>query len=274
MKKNSNVDIFIYSHIPFHPIQNDHVFKVLTNSHAEAKEFNTDLEIFRDYTGRNISKENLMYNEYAGFYWLWKNYELKDYVGLNHYRRVYNCYNELPDFNEIFKTKKIILNEAINLVGNPGTGRRIYNNRDWYAEWHNVEDFDLLGEIIKSNYPQYADGFDKMSKVTFLHPSSLFTMPKDLFIEYCEFIFPCLQDIRDEMGFFTTEDCIAHVEKNKDKYIKDRHELYDVRYQSRIIGYLAERALGSFLMSGDNSLEDNAEIFKWSMVPEELYKSE
>jgi hypothetical protein len=43
--------------------------------------------------------------------------------------------------------------------------------------------------------------------------------------------------------------------------------------QSRIIGYIAERALATFLMhGGEKSLENNAEIFEWFMIPEEYYK--
>ena len=107
-KNNHNVDIFIYSHIPFRPITNNHVFKVLTNCPDLPAAFNTDLAIYRDYTGDNISGMNLMYNEYSGFYWIWRNYPIKDYVGMNHYRRMYSCFHDLPDIDEIFKTKKII----------------------------------------------------------------------------------------------------------------------------------------------------------------------
>ena len=57
-KENNNVDIFVYSHKPFTPIVKNHVYKVLTNSHAESKEFNTDLAIYRDYDGDNISDKN------------------------------------------------------------------------------------------------------------------------------------------------------------------------------------------------------------------------
>jgi hypothetical protein len=69
-KNNHNVDIFIYSHIPFRPVTNNHVFKVLTNSTNMPLMFNTDLAIYRDYTGDNISNSNLMFNEYSGFYWI------------------------------------------------------------------------------------------------------------------------------------------------------------------------------------------------------------
>lgn len=262
-EKNNDVDIFIYSHKAFQPIVTDHVFKVLTCAKNEAKEFNTDLEIFRDYTLNNISDKNLMYNEYCGFYWLWKNYPLKKYVGLNHYRRYYNCCNNLPDINAILEHKKLILNKPIPLERN---GQK-YTNREWYEFWHNVEDFDLLGEIINEYYPQYANGFDKMSKTPYLYGCSMFTMPKDLFVEYCEYIFDILNKFRKERCFYSSDDCIKYVTEHKDKYIKPGLDYYNIQMQARIVGYIAERALGAFLFSGgNNSLEKNAEIFDWSMV--------
>jgi len=272
---NSNLDIFIYSHIPFRTVTDNHIYKILTDSKVAPSVFNTDLEIFRDYTGDNISNNNLMYNEYTGFYWLWKNYPLKDYVGLNHYRRMYENYDNLPDIDQIFKTKKIILNEPIQLVGKPYGEKqpKLYNNRDWYGIWHNIEDFEVLEKIIKEKYPKYADGFDVMANNTFLHGCSMFIMDKKTFVEYCEFVFSVLNDYRKEMGFFNVQDCIKYVDQHKDKYIKEGIPYYTVEIQARIVGYLAERVLGTFLYSGGkDSLGNNAEIFKWGMIPEEYYK--
>jgi hypothetical protein len=74
-------------------------------------------------------------------------------------------------------------------------------------------------------------------------------------------------------GFFSEEDCIEYVEEHKDKYIRPYLKYYDVKMQSRIVGYIAERALATFLMhGGKESLEQNAEIFEWAMIPEEYYK--
>lgn len=274
-KNNHNVDIFIYSHIPFTPLPTDHVFKVLTNNHAIPAVFNTDLEIYRDYNGDNIANQNLMYNEYSGFYWIWKNYPLKDYVGMNHYRRIYSCFNNLPDIDEIFKTKKIILNEPIPLRVHDGLpkGGTLMSNKEWYEYWHNIEDFELLGEIIKDKFPEYMDGYEAMSKATYLYPSSMFIMKRETFLEYCNFIFTILNEFRSIRGFYNTEDCVKYVEEHKDKYIRLYLKYYDVKMQSRIIGYIAERALATFLMhGGKESLEQNAEIFKWAMIPEDYYK--
>lgn len=273
--KNGDIDIFIYSHIPFRPIAKDHVYKVLTTSHAEPGVFNTDLEILRDYEGDNIANNNIMYNEYSGFYWLWKNYPLKKYIGLNHYRRMYLNYNDLPDIDEIFKTKRIILNEPVQLIvhKNLPQGGTHMTNREWYKYWHNIEDFELLEKIIHEDFPEYIDGFNRMAESKYLYACSLFIMDRDTFIRYCNFIFPVLSKFRKERGFFNKSDCVKYVEENKDKYIKPGLDYYNVEMQSRIVGYIAERALGAFLMNGgDQSLEANAEIFKWAMVPEEYYK--
>ena len=210
-----------------------------------------------------------MYNEYSGFYWIWKNYNLKKYIGLNHYRRYYvNC-SSLPSIDAILSKKKIILNEPVRLWLQEAlpNGGRMLTNREWYAYWHNVEDFDLLGDIINQYYPQYSDGFKSMSEANYLYACSMFTMDKDTFVGYCEYVFDVLMKFRKERGFFKVEDCVNYVENNQDKYIKPGLDYYDVKMQSRIVGYVAERALGAFLMSGGSrSLENGAEVFKWTMA--------
>jgi hypothetical protein len=221
--------------------------------------FNTDLAIYRDYTGDNISNSNLMFNEYSGFYWIWKNYPIKDYVGMNHYRRIYSNFNDLPDIDEIFKKKDIILNKPIPLIVHPGLPKEgtKMTNREWYEYWHNIKDFDLLGEIIKDKYPEYMDGYEAMSKAQYLYPSSMFIMDKQTFLKYCEFIFTILNEFCDRRKCYSSEDYIKYVEEHKDEYIRPYLTYYTVQMQSRIIGYIAERALATFLMhGGEKSLEN------------------
>lgn len=285
LRENNNFDIFIYSHVPFRPYVTDHRFKVLTNNHAPSSQFDTDLEIFRDYDGINISNNNLMFNEYSGLYWVWKNYPMKDYIGLNHYRRYYLTDDKtqilqgdlIPNLDEIFKTHKIILNEPFEMRMFKGGEREgeLYTNKEWYEFWHNIDDLNLLGEIIKDKYPEYMDGYEEMLNATYIYPSSIFIMPKELFCNYCEFIFGVLNEFRKRRSFFNKEDCIKYVEQHRDAYIKEGqiHAYYDVEKQSRIVGYIAERALMAYLLHGGNdSLEKNAKIFKWAMLSEKFYK--
>ena len=257
---NENVDIFIYSHIPFKPLVSNDIYKVLVNT---KEDINTKLKVYRDYEGDNIADMNLMYNEYTGLYWLWKNYDIKPYIGLNHYRRYYDFMDTPPDFDSVFRIFNIVLNEPFPLKV-MGEGNAM-NNRDWYAFWHNVEDFDKLESLFSNKYPEYMDGFNKMKKSDFIFPSSMFTMRKEDFKEYCEFIFSVLGEYRKENGLMSTSDCIKHVEENKSKYIKEHLPYYTVEMQARIIGYIAERALQTYLMNGNNSLYDRSMFLKWNV---------
>ena len=268
---NENVDIFIYSHIPFKPIVSNPVYKILTNSHAPDKEFMNnwgipghDLPIYRDYTGDNISDKNLLFNEYAGFYWILKNWEIKDYIGQFHYCRYYNFLDDVPNIDKIFSYGfKIILNKRFPLQYN---GENM-NNRDFYTVWHNVEDFDLMGKIVCENYPQYADGWEKMSKANFIYPSSLFIMPKELFKKYISFALDVMNKFNDARGCHTAEEWIKYVQEHKSEYVRPQHGYYNVRMQARATGYLVERCLAAFLMTeSEGELYKHAVEFDWSVI--------
>jgi hypothetical protein len=257
---HGNLDMFLYSHIPFKPIVSNPAYKILTCS---KENFDTSLPVLRDYTGDNISDMNLMYNEYTGFYWIWKNYNLKKYIGLNHYRRLYTWCDNIPNMDDMFSFFDIVLNKPVifkDMV------HEEHNNYTYYSLWHNHEDFELLEEIINEKYPDYKDGFYKMKNAGYLYNSSMFIMKKETFLDYCNFIFPLLEEFRKRRGFNTTEDAIKWVEERKDLYIKPDHPYYDIKMQSRIIGYIAERALNAYLMNGDNSLEKRAAVIEWGMV--------
>lgn len=260
---NKNVDIFIYSHIPFIPLVKNPIYKILTNCHADDKEFCTTLPIYRDYVGENISDKNLIFNEYAGFYWLLNNWDLKQYTGMIHYRRYFDFMDDVPDINKIFKKYKIILNEKFEL----SYDNQLKTNKDFYEIWHNIKDFNLMEEIVKDLYPEYAKGWDIMADSTHIYPSSLFIMPKDMLEEYLTFAFDCMDTFNDERGCHTREEWISYVMNHKDEYVRPQHGYYNVTMQARATGYLVERCLAAFLMNGGkNSLENNSFQVKWNLI--------
>ena len=268
---NENLDIFIYSHIPFKPIVENPVYKVLTNNHAPDEDFNTGLPIYRDYVGDNISDKNLMFNEYAGFYWLLHNWDIKDYIGMIHYRRYFNFLDEVPNVEKIFSYGiKVILNKRFFLQYPPGG--EFKNNREFYRIWHNVDDFDLMGKIVKGNYPQYADGWDRMAEANFIFPSSLFIMKKDMFKGYMSYALDVMNKFNDARGCHTPEEWIAYVEAHKDEYVRPQHPYYDVRMQARATGYLVERCLCAFLLAGDDPLINHAAEYEWGLIDQNFYK--
>lgn len=257
---NENVDIFVYSHIPFVPKVSNPVYKILTNSHDDFPS-NIPIEIFRDYTGDNISDENLMYNEYSGLYWIWKNYPVKEFVGLNHYRRYYSWLDNLPDISKIMEKNRIILNSPVKFI--EGGLHQKHNNYTWYGFWHNHEDFELLEKVFKEHFKDYMNGFEKMKKAEYLYNSSMFIMRHDDFYKFMDFIFDVLHEYMKAHNFRNHQDCIDWVNANKDKYLKRYLQYYDVTMQSRIVGYIAERAMNAYIMNGDNSIENNAFIEPW-----------
>ena len=170
----------------------------------------------------------------------------------------------------LFKYCKIILNKPIELIC--PIDRHKMNNRSWYSFWHNVDDFDKLRTVFETKFHEYMDGFEKMEKSDHIYNSSMFIMPRELFLKYCKFIFSVLDEYIKLTGYETVEKCIQHVNENKNKYIKtvenngyDLH-YYTVEMQARIIGYIAERAMNAFVMNGEDSLEKNAMIIDWKML--------
>ena len=235
----------------------------MTNNHCDDSEFHTNLPIYRDYVGDNISDKNLIFNEYSGFYWLLNNWKLKDYTGMIHYRRYFNFMNDVPDINKIFKSYRIMLNEKFPLQYN---GKE-KTNKEFYEIWHNIDDFNLMEKIVKDMYPEYSEGWDVMSNSSHIYPSSLFIMPRNLLEEYLVFVFDCMDTFNDERNCHTKEEWIKYVSDNQDKYIRPEHKYYDITMQSRATGYLAERCLAAFLMKGGKkSLENNSYQLKWQLI--------
>lgn len=271
MGNNKTTDIFIYGHKEFKPIVRNPIYKILTCCDAQFK--GNGLRVYRDYDGDNISEKNLMYNEYTGLYWIWKNYKLKKYVGLNHYRRIYSWCDNIPDMDIMFENFDMVINKPVDFNSFDIPDEAKVNNETWYKFWHNIEDFDRLEELFKTYYPEYMDGFEKMRNANYCYNSSMFIMKKEDFYKYCEFIFDVLEKYCDMIGLHSDEEYREYVSNNKDKYIKPNLPYYDVEMQSRIIGYVAERAMNAYIMhGGENSLEAKAAVVDWSMIPPEMYE--
>ncbi|MBQ9773716.1 MAG: DUF4422 domain-containing protein [Clostridia bacterium] len=229
MEKQSTVKLLICYHKP------DQLFKdeILTPIHvgrAQAKASgNPNLawleeNMIGDDTGENISDKNYCYNELTAPYWAWKNYDAlgnPDYVGLMHYRRHFifdrsrdGGVVEYDGMGEHYTESIRYSPENVrNLVdGNDivyyrGTVPGVYKH---YRENHKIEDLDLALEIINRLSPEYtatAQAYVKGDTGCFCN-MAIFS--RALFFEYCEFLFPILEEFfrlvdMSEKRFFISE---------------------------------------------------------------------
>ena len=104
--------------------------------------------------------------------------------------------------------------------------RRYYieSNRSHYNHAHHSEGLDVTETIIAEMYPEYSEAFTIVCNRTWAHMFNMFVMRRDLYNQYCEWLF----------------DILFELEKRVD--ISD----YD-QYESRIFGFVSEILLDVWL---------------------------
>lgn len=177
-----------------------------------------------DDTGDNISLQNPSYNELTSLYWAWKNYDElgnPDYIGLMHYRRhfvlkegeikVYSI-NEMEsphyfDYINYSPEKLMELLESCDFICHLGKVDGIYKH---YLANHRIEDMELALEILGEKYPEYSKLAEEYMAQDIGNFCNMFIFPKEMFFEYCEFIFSILEEFSNrtdvsEKRFFISE---------------------------------------------------------------------
>lgn len=192
------------------------------------REGKQDLSFNGDNTGDNISLKNANYCELTGLYWAWKNLQC-DYIGLCHYRRYFaNSHHgsdldakkaaifHKADYEKLLQSYDVILPKKRNYY--------IETVRSQYEHAHNKRDLDEVERIIAERYPEYSDAFAKVMGRTKLHILNMFAMKKELFDEYCAWLF----------------DILFELEKRID--ISNYNQ-----YEARVFGFLSERLFNVWL---------------------------
>ena len=188
-----------------------------------------------DDTGENISAKNSSYNELTAVYWAWKNYDKlgnPDYIGLMHYRRhfifrpsidVVEDVDGIDDnyFKRINYNKETIehLFDDCDYVAHIGHVDEVYKH---YKENHHIEDLDLAISILKDKYPEYATTADAYLKMSYVNLCNMFIMPRNMFFEYCSWLFDILQEFENKVDL-----------SDKRLFISERLTGIFIEYQKR-----------------------------------------
>ena len=242
-----------------------HAGREIAEEHHKDGFTNTkDIEWLKKYTvgdnsGDNISTKNRYYSECSTLYWAWKNYDkinAPDYIGLMHYRRHFvfneNYYNAHPKEKEnetiAYIDEEIINDKYLENIGlndknilNACEKYDLIISKDADFKKHirmtiredyikripdvDVKDFDLMVNKIDELHPEYSEITHEFINGYKKSLYQMFIMKKELFFEYCQFLFDILFAVEKESDFseYTTSG-------------------------KRTLGYLAENLLSIFVL--------------------------
>lgn len=164
----------------------------------------------RDNTGDQIAKKNPNYCELTAIYWIWKNDRDSDRVGINHYRRWFSGLEHPEQIEKILDEYDLILP-----VFEPyrETVREQYCIDSGFQK-----DLDLIEEEIRVRAPEYEKAFQEVMRMGGISQYNMMILPKNLFDEYCSWVFPLLEKLESQISLEGYND-----------------------YQKRIFGFLSER---------------------------------
>lgn len=156
-----------------------------------------------DHTGDNISSSNLRLCELTGMYWAWKNLQA-DYIGLVHYRRYFTLAG---------KMKRLFYRNKFQLIASKKDMEKILsqtdvivpNKRKYYIEtmeshflhlpYTYEKDYRVFSDVIQELSPEYMGSFKKVMNGTSAHMFNMFVMKRDLFNQYCKWLFPIILEV-------------------------------------------------------------------------------
>ena len=172
------------------------------------KQYSAPVEVISD---NDLTPMQYAYAEGYHIWHIWHN-KHDEWVGINQYRKYFE---NVPQYRTVLPVP------------------RKYNMHEGYAYAHNINDLLECEQIIDEFYPQYKCDYASLR----LSHCNMFVMRWHDFEEYCKFVFGVLERFNERHNLHTDEDVYKFVERRYDQY-SHRH---DVRYQSRLHGFLFER---------------------------------
>lgn len=223
--------IYIATHKEFVPPVEEIYVPLLVGANKNINNVSQGLvgEYLKDNVGDHISNKNPNYCELTGLYWMWKN-EKVETIGLVHYRRY---------FTKFFGKKVLNEKEIINLLRGVDIilPQPYYFRKDtvWsdYVSRHSDEELILCKKILEEQYPDYVDTFDKVFAARKFYTFNMFVTSKELFDQYCEWLFDILIQIENEID------------------ISDRDN-----YNQRMYGFLSERLFNVWIMKKNLAVKE------------------
>jgi hypothetical protein len=215
--------------------------------------------IQQDNTLDNISLKNDNYCELTACYWLWKNLDDIDYIGLCHYRRYFNFFpNKLslkPSAQKritpanlekhkistvsIEKQKNIILNDlkSYDIILPKARKLKISISEDYIVN-HRESDLVKVKEIIVSKYPDFEKSIiDYLDNNRLFYQCNMMITSKKIWDDYHAWLF----------------DILFELEKNV--------TIPEDSFQRRIFGFLSERLFNLYVLHYNFKIKEYPLLF-------------
>ncbi|MGN0000901.1 MAG: DUF4422 domain-containing protein [Marinilabiliaceae bacterium] len=198
-----------------------------------------------DNTGDNISTKNRSFCELTGIYWAWKNLDA-EYVGMSHYRRYFtkgfrftnrgrwNAILKKEDYEKLLKKSDLILPQKRHYV--------VETNRSHYDHAHDPNELQQCEKVIAELIPDALDAFHKVMNRRSSHMFNLFIMKRELFDDYCNFIFTILFELEKRIDTTNYDAYAIRVygfvsELLMDVWVEYRH----LNYKEQNVSFLGQR---------------------------------
>lgn len=215
-----NIKILVASHKAY-PMPEDPMYLPL-HVGKEGKEL--ELGFQGDNIGDHISQKNPTFCELTGIYWAWKNLDC-DYIGLAHYRRHFRGKKQKDKWNSILSTSEAqALLHTTDVILPKRRNYYIETVYNQYIHAHPAEPLDLALKLAAEQGDAYKGAVDSMKKRTWTHIYNMFLMKKDIFDGYCQWLFPILFQVEQEIDISSYS-----------------------QYDRRVFGFLSERLLDVYL---------------------------
>jgi hypothetical protein len=235
--------IFIVTHKPLPCLRNELYEPIQVNSNVNPI---INDGILQDNTLDNISSKNDNFCELTATYWLWKNTDKANFIGLCHYRRYFNFYpNKLsfiPSCQKSITSIKLLNHKLAKLdiekqrtkiindlktydIILPRPRRMKISITEDYISNHRESDWVKIKEIIIHKHPEFKSSIYKhLDNNTKFYQCNMMITTSKIWNDYHEWLFDILFEL--EKNIVIPED----------------------RFQRRIFGFISERLLNLYVL--------------------------
>lgn len=213
--------LFVVTH-KITKLKNNSIYRPIFVGRANKPNLKLPEEYLTDDKQENISKKNISYCELTAIYWIWKNV-VEDIVGICHYRRYFakrKYFNVLGSCIKEREVKKILIQYDIIL---PEKNLGEYNELpsiDFWGKNHNENDWKITEQVLMEKYPEYKNALKVFNSQNNGYCYNMCIMSKELFDEYCEWLFDILFEVENRTDIAKYDD-----------------------YNKRLYGFLSERLI-------------------------------